>query len=112
MADDKKPDEIRAEAEELYSSVGHITSAALGGVKIHFTSDGFHHLLNTKNRYPRPQEEWLNKLRFLQHGIDLLTIATTYQEYDVRRETVQIKKKKKKVMATTEVQYWGIIIKK
>jgi hypothetical protein len=104
-----KPEELRQSAEETYNAVGYITSPALGGVKVHFTSDGFHHLLNTKNRYPRPQEEWVTKLTYLPHAIELLTIATTYQEYDTRQENVRIKKKKKRVMAQTVVQYWGII---
>jgi hypothetical protein len=109
MVAEKTPDEIKAEAEELYNSVGHVVSPALGGVKIHFTSDGFHHLMNTKNRYPRPQEEWLTKLKYLPRAIDLLRIATTYQEYDVFSENVRIKRKKKKIMAVSEVKYWGII---
>lgn len=105
----KTPEEIKTEGEELYNAVGHINSPALGGVKVHFTSDGFHHLTHTKNRYPRPQDEWMNKLKYLPHGIELLTIATTYQEYDTRQENVRIKKKKKRVMAQAQVQYWGII---
>jgi hypothetical protein len=65
--------------------------------------------MNTKNRYPRPQEEWLTKLKYLPRAIDLLRIATTYQEYDVFSENVRIKRKKKKIMAVSEVKYWGII---
>jgi len=109
MEKQERPEDLKAKAEATYAAVGHIVSPALGGMKVHFTSDGFHHLLNTKNRYPRPQEEWVTKLKFLPHAIELLTIATTYQEYDVRRENVRVKKKKKKVMCMTEIHYWGII---
>lgn len=109
MAKHRRPEQVKAGAESLYNSVGHIVSPALGGVKVHFTSDGFHHLLNTKNRFPRPQDEWLTKLEYLPHAIELLSIATTYQEYDVRQENVRIKRKKKRVMAVSEVHYWGII---
>jgi hypothetical protein len=104
-----KPEDLKATSEATYNAIGHIVSPALGNVKVHFTADGFHHLLNTKNRYPRPQDEWVTKLKYLPHAIELLTIATTYQEYDTRQENVRIKVKKKRVMATSVVQYWGII---
>ena len=107
-ANKKSSEELQAEAKTLFEGVGYIYSPALEA-KIHFTADGWHHLLHKKSRNPRPEDVWVKKLELLPRAIEIVEISTTYQEYETREQKVRVMEKKKRVMRTKPVKYWALV---
>src|SRR3989338_1921890 len=56
--------------------------------EVHFTSDGFNHLLHKPNRLPRARKEQKNKLSCLKEAVEIIKRSTTVQEYWEEMQTV------------------------
>ena len=105
----KKIEKLIADSKEIYDKVGSIACPGLDHAKVHFTSDGFHHLIYTTTRRERPEKEQAAKLRFLAEAIELIKLSTTYQEYEERRLRVPFKRHGKTVTDWADVRYWVLI---
>jgi hypothetical protein len=53
MTGEEKDYNKREEAEEFYKAVGSVRCPALGGECVHFTSEGFNHLISSTRRERR-----------------------------------------------------------
>jgi hypothetical protein len=55
----------RETARKLYGSFGFIKCAALEGQSVHFTSEGFNHILYKNKDRPRPKQDQFMRLKVL-----------------------------------------------
>lgn len=76
---------------------------------IHFTAEGFNHILYKGSRHERDRESQQMRFKLLTRATKLIAISTTYQEYEERMKECVVKVKKTKVKKTKRIQYWGII---
>lgn len=106
-------DKLIEDSKKFYDSIGSINCPAFKEPVV-FNADGFHHLLNTKNRHPRPLKEQRVKLSHLKIAVKIIKLATTHQDYQQDRLTRTVFKKKrngkrKAVVETVAVKYWGLV---
>lgn len=98
---------LRAETKSYYDSVDTVICPALDS-KVHFTSEGFNHLLYSKKK-ARTSKMQEAKLKLVQRAKILLEKTSTIQEYCDGLEVVHRKKYKKVSKESLMVQYWGFI---
>ena len=100
--------DIRKEAQELYGSFKKIHSPALGG-DIHFTSEGFNHLIYERARKERDKRTQILRFDMLERAKFILETSTTYQEYEESLRQIWKKKFKKMVQESALMHYWGFV---
>jgi hypothetical protein len=108
MADLSNYDSLRNDTHSWYLSVKPIESPALGHV-VHFTSEGFEHIVYKRARAERERPSQIMRFKLLPLAVELIALSTTFQEYEETIKEFTIKRKKKKVHVSKKVQYWGII---
>ncbi len=101
-------EKLREESRELYASTDPIFSPALNDY-VHFTAEGFNHLLFKGSRVEREVEVQEIRLGLFPLAVKLIGLSTTYQEYEERQKSILIKKYKEKIYGHKKVIYWGII---
>lgn len=83
---------VREDAENFYKHVKCIRCSALNNELVHFTSGGFNHLIYKGKRKERDKNIQIMKFKLLPKAKELISIATTYQEYD--ESLIEIRKKR------------------
>jgi len=99
---------IKFEAQQFYSSIGHVRSPALNQ-DIFFSSEGFNHIIFKNSRSERERPSQIMRLRLLPLACKLIGLSTTYQEFEEILQSFVIKRHKRKLLVTQSVKYWGII---
>src|SRR3989344_140654 len=99
---------IKFEAQQFYSSIGHVRSPALNQ-DIHFNSEGFNHIIFKNSRSERERPSQILRFKLLPLAIKLIKISTTYQEFEETIKEFDIQTYKKRVRKSKPVRYWGII---
>ncbi len=94
----------RVRALELYNKIQTVRCPALNHQIVHFSSEGFNHLIYKRKRKERTRKVQAIKLRLLPKAHKLIEISTTYQEYDERITDTASRKGK-----TILVKYWGLV---
>lgn len=105
----KNYDSIRAEAKELYDSFSKVRCPALGNEWVHFTSEGFNHLIYKTKKKPRDERVQIMKFELLRKAKYIVEKSTTFQEYEETFKYIAVKKFSKKVFENTLVRAWGLI---
>lgn len=100
---------IRENAHNFYRKIGAIRCPALKNDLVHFTAEGFNHLIYKKKRRERNKSDQVTKFKLLPQAKTIIEISTTCQEYDEGLIGVEKKKFKKIVHETTTVRYWGLV---
>ncbi len=108
MEDLSNYDQLRTDAQALFSSTPVTRSPALGE-PVHFTAEGFNHLVFKRARAERDRSSQSLRFKLLPRALDLVGFANTYQEYEETLGQFQVKERKKRVWKTKSVKYWGII---
>lgn len=98
-----KFNKLKKKTEEKYKKIGYINSPALK-TKIHFNSNGFHHLRYDGHRSERSKKVQQSKFRFLDKAIEIIKKSTTIQEY--RRSLCPIGKPNSKGFKRTGLIEW------
>ena len=109
MQDISNYEKIRQDSENFYRKIGKIACPAFKNELVYFTSEGFNHLIFKGNRTERTKHDQITKLKLLGRAIELVRIATTYQEYEESIKEFTIKKFKQRVRESKIVKYWGLI---
>jgi hypothetical protein len=107
MENIKNFNSIKKNADNFYKKIGKVYCPALSDL-VYFNSKGFNHLM-FKNKSQRTQKEQAIKFKSLAIGKEIISISTTYQEYDECLQEMQIKCFKKKINKTLLVKYWGLV---
>jgi len=108
MQDVSNYEKLKEDAQQYYNTIGGIISPALGQ-KIHFSSEGFNHIVFKRARSEREQPSQMLRFKLLPLAVKLLNLSTTYQEFEETIKEFEVKSWKKKVKKSKPVSYWGII---
>ena len=100
--------EIRKTAQELYASFGKVYCPALGGA-VHFTSEGFNHLIYERARKERDKRTQILRFDMLDRAKFILETTTTYQEYEESIEYQRVNRHGKFIGMNVIVRCWGLI---
>ena len=82
---------------------------ALNNELVHFSAEGFNHLIYKGKRRERNKNEQIMKFKLLPKAKTIIEITTTHQEYDESLIEIRKKKFKKIVQETAMVRYWGFV---
>lgn len=91
----------------LYKSTKPIFSPVLNEY-VYFTPEGFNHIV-FKNRREHARSSQILRFKLLPRAIKLITISTTYQEYEEIVKELEVKAYKKKILKIKQLRYWGVI---
>lgn len=100
--------EIRKRAKEVYDTFGKVFSPALGQY-IHFTSNGFNHLIYSGAKKERDKRTQILRFDLLEKAKFILETSTTHQEYEEEMEYTRVNRHGKYVSVNLVVKYWGFI---
>ena len=76
---------------------------------IHFTAEGFEHIIYKGNRTERDKSSQMMRFTLLKRAIRLIEISTTFQEYEETFKLFELKRHKKRIQESKRVHYWGLI---
>ena len=109
MQDISNYEKIRENAYNFYQKIGTIRCLALNNELIHFTAEGFNHLIYKGKRHERIKNDQITKFKLLPRAKNLIGLTTTYQEYDESLTTIRKKRFKRTIEEATTVKYWGFV---
>lgn len=109
MTDISNYNSIREDAHRFYKSIGRIPCPAFNNENVHFTSEGFNHLIYKNSRRERDKSVQIMKFKLLSRAKLIVERLSLYQEYDEGLITIKKKKKRKTHEITTTVRYWGLV---
>ena len=99
---------LREDAQKFYHSIGRVMSPALHQ-HIHFTAEGFNHLIFKGSRSERERPSQILRFNLLPLAVKLVGLSTTYQEFEESIKEFDVKSHKKRVRQSKPVRYWGVI---
>lgn len=108
MIDTTDYEKIRKETESYYRNLPNKICPALV-VPVLFSSHGFNHLIYRKGRTERDRASQIMRFKLFSRAYDLISMTTTFQEYESTTKEFTVKKYKRKVSVIKQVQYWGLI---
>lgn len=109
MQDISGYDKLRESSNNFYKKIGAIRCPALNNEFVHFTAEGFNHLMYKGARRERSKNDQVTKFKLLPNAKMIIGISTTYQEYDESLITIRKKKFKKIVEESATAKYWGFV---
>ncbi len=108
MQDISNYKKIKENAENFYKKIGRINCPALYNETVYFNSEGFNHLVY-KKKAERSKNDQVTKFKLLPIAKEIVSISTTFQEYDEGLIEITRKRFKKRVKETALVKYWGLV---
>ena len=109
MLDISQYHKMREETHAWYQTIGAIRCPALNNELVHFSAEGFNHLIYKGNRIERIKQDQVTKFKLLKKAKIILEISTTYQEYEESLRQIWKKKFKKMVQESALMHYWGFV---
>lgn len=100
--------EIRKRSKELYDAFNKVFSPALGQ-HIHFTSNGFNHLVYKNAKKERDERIQILRFDLLEKAKTVLERSTTYQEFEEDIEYTRVNRHGKYQSVNLLVKYWGFV---
>ena len=100
--------DIRSKALKIYNTFGKVNCPALGGY-VHFTSEGFNHLVYGRAKKERDKRAQIARFDMLEKAKFILEESTTFQEYDEAIEYVRVNRHGKYVGMNAIVRCWGFV---
>jgi len=101
-------DEIRTRAAELYRTFGTVNCPALGQ-PVHFTSEGFNHLIYSAPTKSRDKRAQILRFDMLEKAKFILETSTTYQEYDEEIINKRVNRRGKWIPTNVISRCWGFV---
>ncbi|NTU46672.1 hypothetical protein HGA88_03520 [Candidatus Roizmanbacteria bacterium] len=98
----------RKKAQERYQTLKPTYCPALKDT-IFFTSEGFNHLLYKNARRERLLQDQHMRYKLIPFVTELIALSHTVQDSDEATIQTEIKIKKRRVLQTKKVQYWGFL---
>ncbi|MFH1656448.1 MAG: hypothetical protein ABH956_01580 [Candidatus Nealsonbacteria bacterium] len=102
-------EKIKENTYNFYKKIGRIQCPALNNEFVHFTPEGFNHIVYKRKRKERKKEDQIMKFKLIPNAKYIIGLSTTYQEYDESLTEIDKKKFKKRVKETVVVCCWGFI---
>lgn len=101
-------DHIRNEAREFYSKLSRVFCPAIGQY-VHFTSNGFNHLIYSGAKKERDKKTQILRFDLLERAYFILKTTTTFQEFEENIEYRKVNRQGKLASVNLTVKYWGFI---
>ena len=92
----------------LYKNINSIFSPAMQ-TRVVFSAEGFNHIIFKSARKERERSSQILRFKLLPLAVKLISLSTTYQEYEESFSEITIKRRKGKIKVIKIVKYWGII---
>ena len=108
MIDHSQYEKIRQDTSVWYKKLQPINAPSLDQL-VHFTAEAFEHTKYKRARAERDRSSQIMRLKMLPRAITLIGLSTTIQEYEEISKVVSVKRKKKRVQESKQIQYWGLI---
>ncbi|MBU6321120.1 MAG: hypothetical protein KGI78_03520 [Patescibacteria group bacterium] len=108
MEDQSNYEKLRDDTRDFYSSIRPVVSPALREA-VHFTAEGFNHIIFKSARRERERPSQIMRFKLLPRALELVALATTYQEYEETIREFTVKSRKRRVRKSKPVKYWGLI---
>jgi len=108
MEDVSNYEKLKEDAQKFYNGISSVFSPAFKE-KIHFTSEGFNHIVFKSPRTEREKTSQILRFKLLPLAVKLIKESTTYQEFEETLKEFEIKSYKKKSRESKSVKYWGVI---
>ena len=108
MEDISNYEKIKEDSKRFYDQIDKIVCPVFNQ-EIFFTSEGFNHLVYKNDRRERDKKVQIMKFKLLHLAKKLVSLTTTFQEYEESLQEFRVKKFKNAVQETKVVKYWGII---
>lgn len=77
--------------------------------KVHFTAEGFNHLVFSRKKVQRDHSVQVARFRLLESAIRLIGLTSTHQEFEETNKSMEVKWQKKRMIRSVPIRYWGII---
>jgi len=100
--------EIREEAQKLYATFFKVFCPALGQY-IHFTSNGFNHLIYQSAKKERDKKAQILRFDMLKRAKFVLETSTTFQEFEENIEYRRVNRHGKYTSINLVVRSWGFV---
>lgn len=104
--------EIRAKFDTIYKSFRPVKCPALKDKEVHFTAEGFNHLVYRIPKQERNKRVQIMRFELLEKAYELLSKTTFIQEYEQyydRRKTWMNKKPQSTNVLITDMGFVGIV---
>ncbi|HVZ76273.1 MAG TPA: hypothetical protein VG934_03350 [Candidatus Paceibacterota bacterium] len=105
-------DEIRAEAEILYKAFRPVVCPALNGKEVHFSSEGFNHLIYRIPKQERNKRVQIMRFELLEKARELLgktAFMQEFEEYYDRKKTWVRKQPRWENVIIRDIGFVGIV---
>ncbi|MFA6273594.1 MAG: hypothetical protein WC662_00335 [Candidatus Paceibacterota bacterium] len=99
---------IREEAQKRYSTFQKVFCPALGQ-HVHFTSNGFNHLIYKSAKKERDKKTQILRFDMLEKAKFILENSTMFQEFEENMEYRRVNRHGKYVAVNLVVRSWGFI---
>lgn len=109
MPDVSNYDKIKEDSASWYNKIGRVAAPVFDNELVHFTSEGFNHLVYKDARTERSKETQVMKFRLLGNALKLVKLATTFQEYEESIKEFTVQQFKKRGRVSKVVKYLGLI---
>lgn len=109
MEDISNYNKLRKDTDNFYKKIQANRCPALNNELVHFTAEGFNHLMYKGSRHERSKNDQITKFKLLAKAKTIIEISTTYQEYDESLITIRRKRFKRIVEESATVKYWGLV---
>jgi hypothetical protein len=106
--DDAEYKALRESTQTWFQSLTPIQSPALEQL-VHFTSEGFEHLMYKGSRSMRDRSSQVMRFKLLRRAMELISLSSTIQEYEETTKSFLVKRHKRKGWEVKTVYYWGFI---
>jgi hypothetical protein len=99
----------KRQAHDFYNTLGVVRCPALGNDLVHFTAEGFNHLVYKTAKKPRDIRVQMMKFDLLQKAKMLLEATTTFQEYEEEYRYIPVNRHGKFSHTNMLVRAWGFV---
>jgi len=100
--------ELRRQAEDLYKTFGKIKCPVFKDNYIHFTSEGFNHLVYRIKKQERDKSVQILRFELLSKAKQLVEVSTTIQEYEEYFRQIEVRRYKAKQTINIKVRDVGL----
>lgn len=107
MMRDEDYQKTRCEAKKYFEELQPVVSPCISE-EVTFSVDGFSHIVYKKGNVERNRNQQVRRFKILPLAIKLISIATTYQEYEEIEKEVSIRRYGNRMKKMRLVKYWGI----
>ncbi|MEI6378324.1 MAG: hypothetical protein WCO55_01565 [Candidatus Falkowbacteria bacterium] len=108
MQDISGYEKLKENARKYYGEIRLVYSPVFD-CDVCFSAEGFNHIVFKNKHGERERSSQILRFKLLSLAVKLVSLTTTFQEFEETLKEFPIKRFKKKSKKTMPVRYWGII---